>query len=405
MKKNQFPLLVLLYACCLSAAVLLAGCGGSSGGTEMDNPPPRLNIAEIAPTDTTVSRIRLGQSISPDGKKMVYFEGIIRKGYAVYNSQNMYEDIGVYLADIGGENAKLIARVASDGGLSSGYYGDGYYREFYYRPSDDQLRDQNLVVWSPQGNRVYFPAFDILKGNSSEKYNYLNLESQIFKKVDMKNLYIYPDYQSINDNDQINFYNSQDETIKSFNAETGNLKILFSIKSYDKIYQSDAQIIRVSTPILSPDMNRVAFFVQYCEPTLQDYLSQTRAKSGESYGAITDQILTSKGQSRLYVMNLDGTGLTQVDSTFGLSFGDRISWSPNSKKIAYSVPDKNTYHPRIQITNADGTNPVQIQQSNEVSLTFFGWLPNSQQIRVVQWQGNTHGEALKSTQILTINAN
>jgi Tol biopolymer transport system component len=152
-------------------------------------------------------------------------------------------------------------------------------------------------------------------------------------------------------------------------------------------------------------MNKVAFFVQYCEPTLQDYLSQVRTKSGESYGPITDQVLTSKGQSRLYVMNLDGTDLTRVDSTSGLSFGGGIWWSPNSKKITFSVPDKNTYHPRIQIANVDGTNPVQIQQSNEVGLTFLGWLPNSQQIRVVQRQGNTHAEALKSTQILTINAN
>ena len=72
------------------------------------------------------------------------------------------------------------------------------------------------------------------------------------------------------------------------------------------------------------------------------------------------------GTSDVWVMNADGTGLTQLTSCTGVCNGAQWGrWSPDGSKIVYSVadnpirPDGNASLEALWIMNADGSHPVQ----------------------------------------------
>src|SRR5262245_27503324 len=62
------------------------------------------------------------------------------------------------------------------------------------------------------------------------------------------------------------------------------------------------------------------------------------------------------GRGDIWVINVDGTGLTNVTHT---SSGEaRPGWSPNGQKLAFS--SNRTGNPELWVMNVDGTDPVQL---------------------------------------------
>ena len=81
------------------------------------------------------------------------------------------------------------------------------------------------------------------------------------------------------------------------------------------------------------------------------------------------------GAGDIWVINADGTGLTNITQT---TWGDsRPDFSPNGQKIAYT--SSRTGNPEIWVMNADGTNPVQVTNHPAVEAA-PDWSPNGQKI-------------------------
>jgi len=81
------------------------------------------------------------------------------------------------------------------------------------------------------------------------------------------------------------------------------------------------------------------------------------------------------GLGDIWVINVDGTGLTNITQT---PWGDsRPDFSPNGQKIAYT--SSRTGNPEIWVMNADGTNPVQITDHPAADAA-PDWSPNGQKI-------------------------
>lgn len=99
----------------------------------------------------------------------------------------------------------------------------------------------------------------------------------------------------------------------------------------------------------------------------------------------------------LYVMNNDGTGVTQVSSrpvTGNHNIGMGFSWSNNGDKLLYSSYDE------LYIVNADGTGERLIARApNNRTFRETGWSPNDDKIVVV-----TVGYAPFETEIYLMNS-
>jgi hypothetical protein len=92
--------------------------------------------------------------------------------------------------------------------------------------------------------------------------------------------------------------------------------------------------------------------------------------------------------ARVYVVNDDGTGLA------GLAEGGWPAWSPDGTRIAFSTGLDNW---EIYIMNADGTNPVNLTQSPDTSDSRPAWSPDGSKIA---FESNLEG----NTEIFVMNA-
>jgi TolB protein len=81
------------------------------------------------------------------------------------------------------------------------------------------------------------------------------------------------------------------------------------------------------------------------------------------------------GVGDIWVINADGTGLTNITQTTWADL--RPDFSPNGQKIAYT--STRTGNQDIWVMNADGTNPVQITDHPAADLA-PDWSPNGQKI-------------------------
>ena len=96
------------------------------------------------------------------------------------------------------------------------------------------------------------------------------------------------------------------------------------------------------------------------------------------------------GTSDIFVMNADGTGLTQLTSCTGVCNGAQWGrWSPDGSKIVYSVadnpirPDGNASLEALWIMNADGSHPVQFTHPplpTSIAENAPAWSPNGKHI-------------------------
>ena len=94
-----------------------------------------------------------------------------------------------------------------------------------------------------------------------------------------------------------------------------------------------------------------------------------------------------EGRGDIWVINADGTGLTNVTQTpWGDSFPD---FSPNGQKIAYT--SSRTGNPEIWVMSSDGTNPVQVTNHPAPDVG-ADWSPNGQRILFQSMRDDPRGD-------------
>jgi Tol biopolymer transport system component len=93
------------------------------------------------------------------------------------------------------------------------------------------------------------------------------------------------------------------------------------------------------------------------------------------------------GVGDIWVINADGTGLTNITQT---PWGDsRPDFSPNGQQIAYT--SSRTGNPEIWVMNSDGTNPVQVTNHPAVDAA-PDWSPNGRRILFQSMRDDPQGD-------------
>lgn len=166
-------------------------------------------------------------------------------------------------------------------------------------------------AWSPDGTRI---AFGSNRGDGSPRIYVMNADGS--NPVPLTNG---GDPAWSPDGSRIAFSSNQGGPFGIFvmNADGSGITRL-TTPDY-----SDAQ------PAWSPDGVKIAF-------------ARAECCSYDDFGFVTGLV------SNIYVMNADGSGVTRL-----ISDGSDPAWSPDGRKIAYSV-----FEASLVIVNADGTNPV-----------------------------------------------
>ena len=98
----------------------------------------------------------------------------------------------------------------------------------------------------------------------------------------------------------------------------------------------------------------------------------------------------SKLSGDIYVINVDGNGLTQLTSGTGVNGSP--AWSPDGKQIAFTSDRDDDGPTKIWIMNADGTNQRILPNSQNTSGTGFhggepAWSPDGSKILFTAYQG------------------
>lgn len=118
----------------------------------------------------------------------------------------------------------------------------------------------------------------------------------------------------------------------------------------------------------------------------------TWAPDGSRIVFTSDRGLRIGGKTHLYVMNADGSGVKQL--TFGTAIEDQAAWSPDGTQIAYHV--SGGAQPGLWVMNADGTNARALSiglepgpnGKQEVFLGQPSWSPDSKKIAyTADWIG------------------
>ena len=117
-----------------------------------------------------------------------------------------------------------------------------------------------------------------------------------------------------------------------------------------------------SGPAWSPDGQRIAF--------ASGRHGDSSSYMASRYGSDITQLT---GNFDIYIMNADGSGLTQLTNGAGSDL--RPSWSPDGRRIVFQSDRDGD--PDIYIINADGSGLTQL--THNVRLDFlYGWLPDGQ---------------------------
>ena len=80
------------------------------------------------------------------------------------------------------------------------------------------------------------------------------------------------------------------------------------------------------------------------------------------------------GDSEIYVMNADGSGVTRLTN----SGGDHPSWSPDGRRIAFT--SNGDGDSEIYVMNADGSGVTRLTNNDAVGINDFSWSPDGRRI-------------------------
>ncbi|MFT6850051.1 MAG: dipeptidyl aminopeptidase/acylaminoacyl peptidase [Sphingobacteriales bacterium] len=114
-------------------------------------------------------------------------------------------------------------------------------------------------------------------------------------------------------------------------------------------------IRRVSGPTISPDGKLVV------------------------YGVKVNDIAQNKGNTNLYIMNADGSGVNQLTNFKGSEFN--VTWRPDGKKIGFLSAESGSV--QVWEVNTDGTQPRQITKIEE-GINGFSYSPKGDKIAFIK---------------------
>lgn len=98
-------------------------------------------------------------------------------------------------------------------------------------------------------------------------------------------------------------------------------------------------------------------------------------------GKIAFSSTRNSSDSQIYVMNPDGSGVTQL--TFSSGFNDYPEWSADGKKIVFESSRDGNHE--IYTMNADGSGQTRLTNNADID-TVATWSPDGSQIAFVSWR-------------------
>jgi Tol biopolymer transport system component len=158
------------------------------------------------------------------------------------------------------------------------------------------------------------------------------------------------------DGEKIAYVESSDGTadIYTIDVDGTNMKRLTNTKP------SADRLTGINDPVWSPDGEKIAFQRVY------EVQESASASADASAGPGTFTI------SEIYVVNADGTDLRKLPIESDYRDASSPAWSPDSKKIAFSVDGLEGAH--ISMINADGTDQCYVTGNSSRPQ----WLPNGE---------------------------
>lgn len=156
------------------------------------------------------------------------------------------------------------------------------------------------------------------------------------------------------------------------------LFIAYTMNSISKSLDTDLSDLPLGTPgkeLLFVDL----FSIYLISPDGTPQLISTQAGSEPSWSPDGKQIAfssDSRSQSKIYVMNADGSNLQQI--TFGLGNDRAPTWSPDGTQIAFSSNRHNNEY-KVYTMKADGSDVKQITFGRGNDQTPV-WSPNGMKL-------------------------
>jgi Tol biopolymer transport system component len=320
-------------------AVLLAGCGSSSQSGDQGS--SQGSEQEEGSTQQTSEAMTNEQTSEPTTN-----ETVVGRCADSGGTEGQQEQAS------GGEgfNGKIAFTLNSDI-----YVVDGEGAHESRLTHTAQVFEQD-PVWSPDGKKIAFITPDSTPGEEKSALCVMNADgtnkTQLAEDVWTKPSWS-PDGKKI-------AFTTQDQSDLSVINVDGTKKVSLITTAFAGNAENRTGF---ESPVWSPTGNKIAFSSSTYE---EGYASSSASASAASF--------TEKGLTGIYLINVDGTGLSKVTNTeTGVS---RLVWSPDGEQIAFY--DSDTMGDPTYVINTDGSGRKPLGESYSAV-----WSPDGQKIAFV----------------------